>query len=77
MLSKLIKKLTRIKTGPPFGHPSVGQRGQSLVEFVMLMSVIMLISLGYLRVVSGNVAEIWLGMGQVLVEDETQKLELR
>lgn len=44
------------------------QRGQSLVEFVLLLSVIMLTSLLFLKLVNTNVAKYWLAMGRVLAE---------
>lgn len=53
------------------------QKGQSMVEFILLMTIIMLISLGYLRVVGGGVSEYWLGMAQVILDDKNQTLELR
>lgn len=53
------------------------QRGQSLVEFVLLLTVVMLLSVGFLKLVNTNVAKYWLAMGQMLVEDDTQQLELR
>ncbi len=53
------------------------QQGQSLVEFVLLLSIIMLLSLGFLKTVNTGVATYWLGMGQMLVEDNSQTLKLR
>ena len=53
------------------------EKGQSLVEFVLLLSVIMLLSLGFLKVVNGNVSKYWLAMAKVLVEDDSQELRLR
>tara|TARA_B100001971_G_scaffold213155_1_gene245645 strand:- start:245391 stop:245627 length:237 start_codon:yes stop_codon:yes gene_type:complete len=53
------------------------QRGQSLVEFVLLLSVIMLTSLLFLKLVNTNVAKYWLAMGRVLAEDPSQTINLR
>lgn len=53
------------------------QKGQSLVEFVLLLSIIMLLSLGFLKTVNTGVSTYWLGMGQMLVEDNSQQLQLR
>jgi hypothetical protein len=52
-------------------------KGQSLVEFVLLITSIMLISLLFLKVTNTNIAKYWLYMGKLLMEDETQSLELR
>ncbi|MBC75745.1 MAG: hypothetical protein CME64_06995 [Halobacteriovoraceae bacterium] len=53
------------------------QDGQSLVEFVLLLSIIMVLSLGFLKTVNTGIATYWLKMGQMLVEDDSQTLELR
>lgn len=53
------------------------QKGQSLVEFVLLLAIVMVISMGFLKVINTNVADYWQAMAQMLVEDETQQLELR
>lgn len=53
------------------------QKGQSLVEFVLLMSIVMLVSIGFMKVVNSNVETYWRAMGQMLVEDDNQRLELR
>ncbi|MEX1099488.1 MAG: hypothetical protein WEB87_03610 [Bacteriovoracaceae bacterium] len=58
-------------------HIAKDERGQSLVEFVLLLTIVMLISVGFLKIVNTNVAKYWLAMGQMLVEDDTQTLELR
>lgn len=56
---------------------ATNHRGQSLVEFMLLLTVVMLLSVGFLKLVNNNVANYWLAMGQMLVEDDAQKLELR
>jgi len=53
------------------------QKGQSLVEFVLLLSVIMLISLLFLKLINTNIANYWQAMGTVLLEDPTQRIEMR
>ena len=52
------------------------QRGQSLIEFVLLLSVIMIVSLLFLKLVNTNVAKYWKAMGIVLLEDRSQSVEL-
>lgn len=53
------------------------EKGQSLVEFILLLSIVAIISIGFLRIVNGKVADYWLAMGEMLVEDENQSLNLR
>lgn len=53
------------------------QKGQSLVEFVLLLSVIMLISLLFLKLINTNIANYWQAMGTVLLEDPTQTIQMR
>lgn len=53
------------------------QSGQSLLEFVLLLSVIMIVSLLFLKLVNSNVAKYWKAMGIVLLEDRSQTVELR
>lgn len=56
---------------------AANQDGQSLVEFVLLLGVIMVISLGFLKILNSKVSDYWLAMGNILVEDQEQTLELR
>lgn len=53
------------------------QSGQSLIEFVLLLSVIMLTSLLFLKLVNTNVAKYWEAMATVLLEDRSQTVQLR
>lgn len=53
------------------------EKGQSLVEFVLLLAVIMLISLLFLKLVNTNVAKYWRAMGTVLLEDPSQTIQMR
>lgn len=51
-------------------------KGQSLVEFVLLLSVILLISLSFLRLTNNNIANVWKNMANKLVENpNAQSLE--
>lgn len=52
-------------------------KGQSLVEFILLITVIMLMSLFFLRLTNSGIAKYWLYMGNLLTEDETKQLTLR
>ncbi len=57
------------------------ESGQSFLEFVLLISVIMMISMGFLKGINSGIAKYWLAMGQDLVYDyhktDTTKLKLR
>ncbi len=53
------------------------QRGQTLVEFVMLLLVIMTISFTYMSVVNRGIATYWENMGNVLLLDVPQKQTLK
>lgn len=55
----------------------IGERGQSLVEFVLLLTIVMILSLTFLKLVNGKVADYWLAMGKMLVEDPSVQLELK
>ena len=52
-------------------------KGQSLVEFILLISAIMLISLSFLRLTNSGIAKYWLYMGNLLNENPTKQLKLR
>ena len=55
------------------------QKGQTLVEFVLLLLVIMTISFGYMSVVNGGIASYWEAMGNTLLMDvpKSDTLKLR
>lgn len=52
-------------------------KGQSLVEFILLITTIMLMSLTFLKVTNSGIAKYWLYMGNLLNEGNSKKLELR
>lgn len=53
------------------------QDGQTLVEFILLLSAVAIISFTFMSQVNRLTGERWRDMAQVLVEDETQVLQLR
>lgn len=55
------------------------QNGQTLVEFVMLLAIIMIISLAYMKTVNSGIGKYWESMGNTLMSDvpNSKKLELR
>ena len=57
------------------------ESGQTLVEFVLLLLVIMSISFGYMSVVNRGIADYWQAMGNILMKDVKppgkRNLELR
>lgn len=55
----------------------INNKGQSLVEFILLITTIMLMSLTFLKVTNSGIAKYWLYMGNLLNEGNSKKLELR
>lgn len=53
------------------------ESGQSIIEFVLLMSGIVIISFTFMRLMNGNIAERWQKMAQVILEDDNQTLQLK
>jgi len=53
------------------------QKGQTLIEFLLLLVSLVAIAFTFMRVVNGNLAEQWTGMSQVILEDPTQTLQVR
>lgn len=58
----------------------LNEQGQTLVEFVLLLLIIMSISYGYMAIINRGIADYWLGMGNTLLIDvkspSKQPLEL-
>ena len=59
----------------------LNENGQTLVEFVLLLLVIMSISFAYMSIVNRGIADYWQAMGNILLKDvktpNKPKLELR
>ena len=55
----------------------LNQSGQSLVEFILLMSGIVIISFTFMRVINGNIADRWQSMATMILDDPSQSLELK
>lgn len=53
------------------------QRGQSLLEFILLFAVIVSLSLVVVKGINGNLAEYWREMAQIILQDPGQVLTLR
>lgn len=51
--------------------------GQSLLEFILLLTSIMVVSLVFLRLVNTNIGNYWQAMGTFLLEDRAQVIRLR
>lgn len=62
MLRKLIsrKKLPPLKTC---------EKGQSFVEFILLMLMIIMISFNFMKIVNTNLGKTWTAMVNVVVKD--------
>ena len=53
------------------------QSGQSIIEFVLLMSSIVIISFTFMRLMNTNIADKWQELAQVILEDDSQTLTLK
>ena len=53
------------------------QKGQTLVEFILLLASIVAIAYGFLRIMNTNLSEEWLRMSQTILEDKNQQLRIR
>lgn len=50
-------------------NEKVGEKGQSIVEFVLLLAVITSISYGFVAVMNGNIARYWEYSANLVVND--------
>ncbi len=53
------------------------QKGQTLIEFLLLLVSIVAIAFTFMRLINGNLGEQWTNMSQVILEDPSQRLEIR
>ena len=53
------------------------QSGQSLIEFVLLLLIIVILSVSFLKIVNNNLANQWLKIATVIVDDPSQTLTLK
>ncbi|MEE2671183.1 MAG: hypothetical protein VYA54_05705 [Bdellovibrionota bacterium] len=53
------------------------QSGQTLVEFILLLSAISIISFSFMRVVNSSISERWQKMAQTILDDNNQQLQIR
>ena len=53
------------------------KKGQTLIEFLLLLVSLVAIAFTFQRLVNGNLAEQWTQMSQVILEDPAQTLEVR
>lgn len=54
----------------------LGQRGQSLIEFVLLLLVVATISFMFVKLVNSQIASIWVDFAKIIVDDESQNSRL-
>lgn len=50
------------------------QAGQSLVEFLLLMALVMIVSMSFLSLVNSGVAKYWTSIANAIHEGETIKV---
>lgn len=53
------------------------QKGQTLVEFMLLLSVLVLTSLVFLSTINTGIAHLWESLGRILVEDPLVPIKVR
>lgn len=53
------------------------QKGQTLVEFVLLLAGIVIISFTFLSQVNTRIADRWQKMVEIVVDDESQQITVR
>lgn len=53
------------------------QKGQTMVEFVLLLSGIVIISFSFMKILNGQVADRWERMANIILDDKNQTLRLR
>jgi hypothetical protein len=54
----------------------LGQHGQSLIEFVLLLLVVATISFMFVKLVNSQIASIWVDFAKIIVDDESQNSRL-
>lgn len=65
IVSRVQEKLNKAKA-------VLNERGQSLIEFVLLLLVVATISFMFVKLVNGQIATIWVDLVKIIVDDETQ-----
>jgi Flp pilus assembly pilin Flp len=53
------------------------QKGQTFIEFVLLIVMTMVMSLLMLKTVNTNLADYWYALAKKIVDDPTQRFELK
>ncbi len=64
--------VTRIKEKLNKAKAVLNERGQSLIEFILLLLVVATISFMFVKLVNGQIASIWVDFVKIIVDDETQ-----
>lgn len=64
--------VTRFKEKLNKAKAVLDQRGQSLIEFILLLLVVATISFMFVKLVNGQIASIWVDFVKIIVDDETQ-----
>jgi hypothetical protein len=53
------------------------EKGQTLIEFVLLLAAIGIISVTFMTQINKYTANRWLAMAQIILDDPTQTLQLK
>lgn len=68
--------VTRIKIKLNKAKAVLSERGQSLIEFILLLLVVSTISFTFVKLVNSQIASIWVDLAKTIVDDETQNSRL-
>ncbi len=69
IVARFKEKLNKVKA-------VLDERGQSLIEFVLLLLVVATISFMFVKLVNNQIAGIWVDIVKIIVDDETQNSRL-
>ena len=69
IVARFKEKLNKVKA-------VLNERGQSLIEFVLLLLVVATISFMFVKLVNNQIAGIWVDIVKIIVDDETQNSRL-
>ncbi len=59
----------RVKIFPSEAREAKNQSGQTLIEFILLMLMVVFLSFGYMKIVNGNLAKRWEKLVNIVVND--------
>ncbi len=52
------------------------ENGQTMIEFILLFVIIVMISMTFLTSINSNIADYWLGMVMIIVDDPSVVIQI-